>query len=134
LGLVMSQEKALPKVFSHRERTNRIPFVSLITITAVAVLFVNTMNLTIISSFASSIFLLVFASVNLAALRLRRRIGVHPIPPLLALAACLASWVVLVVYLYKSSLHGLAWVLGACVAILLAELLFSERRLIRVKA
>jgi amino acid transporter len=88
LGLVMSQEKALPKLFSHRERTHRIPFVSLISITAVAVLFVNTMDLTIISSFASSTFLLVFASVNLAAFRLRKRIGIHPVPPLLAMTAC----------------------------------------------
>jgi amino acid transporter len=133
LGFVMSQEKAVPKLFSHKERTNDIPFVSLITITAVALLFVNTMDLTIISSFASSTFLLVFASINLAAFRLRRRIDIHPIPPLLALAVCLASWVVLVAYLYKSAAHGLAWVLGAYAAILLAELLFSERRLIMVK-
>jgi amino acid transporter len=133
LGFVMSQEKAVPKLFSHKERTNDIPFVSLITITAVALLFVNTMDLTIISSFASSTFLLVFASINLAAFRLRRKIGIHPIPPLLALAVCLASWVVLVAYLYKSEAHGLAWILGAYAAILLAELLFSERRLIMVK-
>jgi amino acid transporter len=133
LGLVMSQEKAVPKLFSHKERTNNIPFVSLITITAVSVLFVNTMDLTIISSFASSTFLLVFASINLAAFRLRRRIGIHPIPPLFALAVCLSSWVVLVAYLYKSEAHGLAWILGAYAAILLAELLFSERRLIMVK-
>jgi len=133
LGFVMAQEKAVPKLFSHKERTKDIPFVSLIAITAVSILFVNTMDLTIISSFASSTFLLVFASINLAAFRLRRRIGIHPVPPLLALALCLISLVVLFAYLYKTALHGLAWIFGAYLFILLAEFVFSKRRLIKGK-
>jgi len=134
LGFAMSQEKAVPKLFSHKERTNDIPYVSLITITAVAILFVNTMDLTIISSFASSTFLLVFASINLAAFRLRKKIGIRPFVPLLALTACAASWIVLVAYLYKSSVHGLEWILGGYATIIIAELVFSERRLIMVKS
>jgi len=130
LGFVMSQEKAVPKLFSHKERTKDIPFVSLVAITAVSILFVNTMDLTVISSFASSTFLLVFASINLAAFRLRRRIGIHPITPMLALALCLVSLVVLVAYLYKTAAHGLAWIFGAYSFMLLAEFVFSKRRLI----
>jgi hypothetical protein len=99
----------------------------------VAILFVNTMDLTIISSFASSIFLLIFASINLAAFRLRQRIGFHPIPPLLAMLLCLASLVVLIVYLYKTSPQGLTWIFGAYVFIFLAEFVFSERRLFKHK-
>lgn len=133
LGLVMSQEKALPKLFSHKERSNDIPFISLIMITGVTILFVNTMDLTIISSFASSTFLLVFASINLAALKLRQRIGIHIIPPLLALVACLASWVMLVTYVYKSAVHGLVWIFGTYFFILSAELIFSERRIFKAK-
>jgi hypothetical protein len=132
-GLVMAQEKAVPKLFSHKERTKDIPSVSLIVITMVAILFVNTMDLTIISSFASSIFLLIFASINLAAFRLRQRIGFHPIPPLLAMLLCLASLVVLIVYLYKTSPQGLTWIFGAYVFIFLAEFVFSERRLFKHK-
>lgn len=130
LGLAMSQDRALPKVFSHKERTNDIPFVSLIVITVVAVVFVNTMNLTIISSFASSIFLLVFASINLSAFRLRGKIGIHPAPPLIALGVCIASWIVLCSYLYRTEVQGLVWIVGSYAAIALAEFLFSERRLI----
>jgi amino acid transporter len=133
LGLVMAQEKAVPKLFSHKERTKDIPYVSLIAITMVSILFVNTMDLTIISSFASSTFLLIFASINLAAFRLRRRIGIQPILPLLALALCLASLGVLVAYLYKTAPHGLGWILGANVFIFLAEFVFSERGLIKGK-
>ena len=131
LGFVMAQEKAVPKLFSHKERTKDIPFVSLITITAVAIVFVNTTDLTVISSFASSTFLLVFASINLAAFRLRRRIGIHPIPPMLGMGLCLASLVVLVAYLYKTADHGLAWISGAYAVILLAEFVFSKRSLLR---
>jgi amino acid transporter len=133
LGLVMAQEKAVPKLFSHKERTKDIPYVSLIAITIVSILFVNTMDLTIISSFASSTFLLIFASINLAAFRLRRRIGIQPILPLLALTLCLASLGVLATYLYKTAPHGLGWILGANVFIFLAEFVFSERRLIMRK-
>jgi amino acid transporter len=133
LGLVMAQEKAVPKLFSHKERTKNIPFVSLIAITTISILFVNTMDLTIISSFASSTFLLIFASINLAAFRLRQRIGIHPIQPLLALTLCLASLAVLVTYLYKTAAHGLSWIFGVYAALVLAEFVFSKRRLIMNK-
>ncbi|MEJ2688705.1 MAG: APC family permease [Deltaproteobacteria bacterium] len=133
LGSVMAQEKAVPRLFSHKERTKDIPFVSLIVITAVSILFVNTMDLTAISSFASSTFLLIFASINLAAFRLRQRIGIHPISPLLALALCFASLVVLIAYLYQTAAQVLVWIFGAYVAILVAELVFSQRSLIKGK-
>jgi amino acid transporter len=129
LGMAMSLEGDLPRVFSCKERRGDIPYVSLIVITMVAVLFVNTMDLTIISSFASSTFLLVFASVNLSAFRLRAKIGIHPSLPLLAMTACLVSWIVLVIYLYRTSAYGLAWILVAYSAVILGELAFSERRL-----
>lgn len=133
LGSVMAQEKAVPKVFSHKERTKDIPFLSLIAITAVSILFVNTMDLTVISSFASSTFLLIFASINLAAFRLRQRIDIHPLLPLLTLTLCLASLIVLIAYLYKTSFSGLAWIFGAYAVILLAELVFSKRALVKDK-
>lgn len=130
LSLVMSQEAVVPKVFSHRERTKDIPNISLISITAVTLLFVNTMDLTVISSFASSTFLLIFASINLSAFRLRRNIGIKPILPLLGLVACLVCWAVLVVYLYKTTPIGLMWIGVSYVFIFFAEFIFSERRII----
>lgn len=76
LGMVMAQESELPKVFSHRERTKDIPYISLISICVLTLLFVNTTNLVIISSLASSTFLLIFAAINLSAIRLRKKIGI----------------------------------------------------------
>lgn len=133
LAMAISQARDLPRAFSYKERRGDIPYVSLIVISMVAVLFVNTMNLTIISSFASSTFLLIFASINLSAFRLRRKIGIHPALPLFAMTACLGSWIVLVSYLYRTATYGLVWILGTYVAIALAELVFSKRKLIMRK-
>ncbi len=129
LSMVMSQEAAIPKVFSHRERTKDIPSVSLVSITAICLLAVNTMDLTIISSLASSTFLLVFSAINLAAFRLRQRININPTLPVLGLGFSLASWVVLIVYLYQTNLQGLMLIAGAYIAVVVAELFFSERRI-----
>lgn len=129
LGMVMAQEKALPRVFSHKERTKDIPNLSLMIITLVTVIFVNLMDLTLISSFASSVFLLIFASINLAAIKLRHQINISWFFPFVALILCLASWIVLLIYLYQTEPQGLYWLIGAYIIVILAELLFSERRI-----
>ena|GEM_PF-28896 len=130
LGMVMAQEQALPQAFSLKEHHKDIPWLSLILITAVAILFINTANLTIISSFASATFLLIFASINLSALRLRQRIGIAPSMPLIGLTLSLASWSVLMVFLWQSDKPSLAWIGTFYLLIVAAELLYGERRLI----
>ena len=87
--------------------------------------------MTIISSFASSTFLLAFTAINLSAFRLRKRIGVHAVLPLLGGVGAFASWVVLAVYLFRKNVQGLEWIVGFYAAIVVVELVFSERRLIR---
>ena len=129
LGMVMAQESELPRVFSHKERTKDIPYVSLVFISALTLLFVNTTNLTIISSFASSTFLLIFTAINLSAIRLRKKIGMHILIPLAGLLLSLASWVVLTVYLWKSDWKALEWMGTLYLCVIIAELFFSERRL-----
>ena len=131
LGMVMSKDAAIPSVFSHRERTKNIPNVSLIAITVVSLVFMNIADLTIISSFASSTFLLAFTAINLSAFRLRKRIGIHAVLPLLGGVGAFASWVVLAVYLFRKNVQGLEWIGGFYAAIVVVELVFSERRLIR---
>jgi len=131
LGMVMSQEAAIPNVFSHREKTKDIPYLSLIAITTISLLVVNIANLTMISSFASSTFLLVFAAINLSAFKLRRRIGIPSALPLLGLGFSLAAWVVLATYLYKTNAQVLGWMATAYAAVVVAELVFSERKLHR---
>ncbi|NOX35490.1 MAG: amino acid permease [Deltaproteobacteria bacterium] len=128
LGMVMAQDSELPEVFSHLERTKDIPYISLIVITAIALLFVNTTDLTIISSFASSTFLLIFGAVNLAAIRLRAQIGIHIAMPLAGLLLSLASWAVLILYLFRTDLRCLVWIGAVYLSVIVSELCFSQRK------
>ena len=90
LGMIMATEKALPAAFGFRRQQSNIPWVSLIAITSATLAFVNLGNLTIISSFSSSTFLLIFALINLSAWRLRNTIGGRANLALLGLILSLA--------------------------------------------
>ncbi len=128
LGMVMATEKALPVVFGFRRKQNNIPWVSLVIITLLTIVFVNLADLTIISSFASSTFLLIFAAINLSALRLRRRVQGGIAAALIGLTCTLGSWLGLMVYLFQSNRTSLYWIGGLYLAVVCAELLFSRRR------
>ncbi len=128
LGMVMAEDKALPKAFSIREKTRNIPWVSLFIICGVTLLFVNMGNLAVISSFASSTFLLIFASINFAAFRLRHRIKITPWVPMLGLLFCLFSWLILCVYLLQHDHQSLFWMTVFYLGVILFEYLFSQRR------
>ncbi len=130
LGMIMATQKALPTAFGFRRRQNNIPWFSLIAITLVTLVFVNTANLTIISSFASSTFLLIFALINLSACLLRDKTGGNALLPLAGLLLSLASWLALVFYLWETSRESLYWIGIMYLAIIAAELLFSQRRCI----
>jgi len=129
LGSIMASEHALPCAFAHRIRTTSVPWVSLVVLAIVTLAFVNLADLTVISSFASATFLLIFAGINLAAFRLREKAGVRPLMPLFGFVGCLASWGVLIIYLWKHDGSSLKWMGMAYLAICIAELIFSERRL-----
>ncbi len=131
LGMVMATDKALPQAFGFRRKQNNIPWVSLIIITGATLVFVNLTNLTIISSFASSTFLLIFALINLSAYRLHQKIGGNIWLPLSGLLLSISSWAVLVLYLWKTNLHGLYWIGLIYLSVISAELVFSQRRLLR---
>lgn len=130
LGMVMATDHALPCAFGFRRQQNNIPWVSLITISAFTLAFVNLANLDIISSFASSTFLLIFAAINLSAWKVRGKIQGNAIGPLAGLVLSLVSWVTLMAYLWQSYRHGLYWIAIIYLAVVSAELLFSQRRLI----
>lgn len=128
LGADMAKEKKLPAVFAFRRQQNNIPWVSLIVITAITLLFVNVANLTIISAFASSTFLLIFSSINLCAFRLRKQINIKSWVPVSGMILSLASLLALGVYLWQTSQDTLAWIGIFYIGVIVAELLFSERR------
>jgi len=129
LGMVMATEHALPPAFGFRRKQNNIPWLSLIIITACTLTFVNLANLTVISSFASSTFLLIFTAINLSAWKLRKIISMNAAVPLTGLALSLLSWITLLVFLWESSRHSLYWIVGIYLTVVGAELLFSQRRI-----
>jgi len=129
LASIMAKEHALPCTFSHRSRTTSVPWVSLLALVMVTLIFVNVADLTMISAFASATFLLIFASINLSAFRLRKNIGISSALPLLGMTGCLLSWAALVIYLWNHDSQSLHWLLVAYLAIASAEFLFSKRRL-----
>ena len=128
LGMIMATEKDLPVAFSLRRSENNIPWFSLITITAITLLFVNTTNLTIISSFASSTFLLIFALINLSAWRLRKKTAGKAFLPLTGLVLSMISWLALITYLWASNRESLLWIGALYLVVIAAEILFSQRR------
>ena len=130
LGMVMANKAALPKAFGFKRKQNNIPWVGLVAITLATLVFVNLANLSIISSFASSTFLLVFAAINLSAWRLRKSIGGNPILSISGLVLSLASWLALVIYLWNTDTQNLLWIGVTYLSVIIAELMFSQRRIL----
>ncbi len=131
LGMAMAQEKELPRVFSYTERTKPVPWVSLVVISLVTLIFVNIADLTIISSFASSTFLLIFIAINLSAMRLSKTIRANVWAPGLGLILAAASWVVLMGYLWRHDPQSLYQIGFFYAIVIVAELLFSKRSLLK---
>ena len=130
LGSEMARSKALPRVFGFRRRQSGIPWASLIIVTLVTLVFVNSSDLTMISSFASASFLLIFAAINLSAWRLHATIGIGKAIPVAGFTLSLLSLLALLIYLQQEKPALLAELLGIYVVVVLAEVLFSQRRLI----
>ena len=129
LGMSMAQEEDLPKVFSFKERTKNIPWVSLVIISAFTLAFVNIADLTLISSFASSTFLLIFMFINFSAIKLNKTIAIKPIYPALAFIFSSISWIILMVYLYRTDANGFLWLGFFYLLVFVAEFLFSKRNI-----
>jgi hypothetical protein len=129
LGKVMAMEHALPRVFSFREKRVDVPWGSLVAITMMSLIFVNTTDLTKISSFASSTFLLIFAAINLSAFRLRKKIGAKPAISLIGCVLAFSALLILLWHLFKTDKHSLYIIAGMYIVTIVAELVFSERRI-----
>jgi len=132
LGKVMSEQKALPKLFSMRERTKNIPWVSLLLISIITIIFVNIGDLTIISSFSSSSFLLIFASINLSAFKLKKDIKISYFLPLTGLILCMISWFTLIYYLWEHNKNSLLMIGLFYLSIIILEFIFSKRRMLSI--
>ncbi|MBD3190169.1 MAG: amino acid permease [Candidatus Heimdallarchaeota archaeon] len=85
LTYVMARESIFPHFFQRVSKKNRIPFVSILVISGITLLITLTLNLQQIAELASTIFLLLFATVSLSSLILRKEIKANFLLPLLAL-------------------------------------------------
>ena len=128
LASEMARSGALPPVFAFRRCGDGIPWVSLLVITGVTLLFVNAGTLTLISSFASSTFLLLFLAINLSALRLRHVTGGSAVLPLAGMVLSAASWVALMLYLGRENPVELGWIVGFYAAAMAMEGVFRVVR------
>ncbi len=128
LAMVMARDHALPQVFALQERSRPVPYVSLLALTVLSLAFALAAPLAAISGFASATFLVIFAAVNFAALRLAGRIGLTRLVPLAGGLLATASLGLLLWHDWqedRASLYLLLAVYGTVVA---AELVLTVRR------
>jgi len=128
LAMVMAREHALPRVFSLRERTRPVPWVALLVLTGLALLFTLGAPLAVISTFASATFLIIFTAVNLAALKRHRAIRLNRWVPLAGALLAAASLVVLLVHTGRQDPEGLAWLGGFYLVAGVLEAVLVARR------
>ena len=122
LAMVMASEHALPKIFSMRERTRPVPWLALVALTVATAALIVTADLSLIASFASATFLLIFAAVNFAALRLRRQIALGRAVPLAGALLSTACFVGLIWHIGATDRQSLMWIAGFYLVAIVLEL------------
>lgn len=114
LTFIMACDRELPEEFEATFHGRHL--VGLAVTSVAALVLANVVPLTGIARLASSVFLLVFAAVNLAALRLRDEIGASAGPPTLGLVACLGAFAAIVWRTWRTDPWGLAILAGLVLA------------------
>jgi amino acid transporter len=128
LAMVMAADRALPAIFATRAKNRTVPWVSLLTLTAVALLFTLTASLTVISVVASATFLLIFALVNAAAFHKARQIQLHPALPFIGALLAGASFLILLWHTWQKNRANLYWLVGFYSFCALAQLVLHIMR------
>jgi len=123
---VMAKEKELP-----RELEKLIwdrPIEGLLLTGAMTLLIVNAVNLENISTMSSSAFLIIFASVNLANIKLRRDTGARAWLSLLGFLRCAGSFVTIFVYSLYHNISGVFFLVGMIGVSFLIEAAYDAYR------
>jgi amino acid transporter len=128
LAMVMAREHALPTIFARRTKSHPVPYVALLTLTGLSLAFTLCAGLSEISAFASATFLLIFAGVNFAALRLSKRIGLMPLLPLAGGVLSGLSLAALVWHLFNHQRSGFYLLFAAYAAAGLLEMALLSLR------
>jgi amino acid transporter len=121
LAMIMARDHALPNIFALRQRSRPIPYVALIVLVIATAVFLLFSNLTIISSFSSATFLIIFFAVNLSAWRLRGRIGIAPLVPFCGMLLTAGALAVLLEHMWQTARVSLVWIVAVYAAVILVE-------------
>ena len=100
LPVALSRSNELPSVFQREIRGQSL--FSLAVVGLLALIAVNFVNIHALSAATSGGFLVVYAAVNVAAIRLRHETGTAPFLPALAFLLCVAALVIMVVQFLSS--------------------------------
>ncbi|MBK5114435.1 MAG: amino acid permease [Candidatus Heimdallarchaeota archaeon] len=87
---VMARDGIFPRVFQTVSKKSRVPFISILTISGVTLVLTLTLDLAQIAQLASSIFLLLFATISLSSLVLRKKIKANFVFPLIGFLLALS--------------------------------------------
>ena len=128
LAMVMARERALPQMFALRDRTRDVPYVALLALTGLSLAFALAAPLAAISGLASATFLLIFAAVNFAALRLARQIGLSPLVPFAGGTLATASLGMLLWHDWQSDQPSLYLLLAVFGTVVVIEIALTVRR------
>ncbi len=127
LGFFLAKEGVLPKVLSKEKRN--IPNIDIFVITFLSLIIANTIELTEIAIIGSAGFLLIFAIVNMAALKLSHTIGANKVIVSVAIISSFAALITLLLHTYSSNPRAI-WVFVSFISIsILFELFYG--RLVR---
>jgi len=124
----MALHSRMPRAFSFRSG-NDVPWLAVIVLTGLGVLFTLAGGLEIIAAFSSLTFLMVSIGVSAANFRLRACTSSRTSLVVLGLALMTITVTLLLIYLWQSSRETLVWIGVIYAAVIAAELLFSKRRL-----
>lgn len=122
----MATKKRMPVVFSFRSRTD-VPWLAVVSLTALAVGFTVFSGLETIAIFSSLTFLLVSMAVSVANLKLRTRTQSQAWLVLLGIGLMLTTTVLLILHLRREEPQTFIWIAGFYAAIALAEVVFIRR-------
>jgi amino acid transporter len=105
LGAFLAKKSELPKTFSKKHKD--IPMIGVVAVSLFSLILANSMELKEVAIVASGGFLLIFTTVNLSAIILRKQIGANTFITILATILSLISLVVLMLYTYLQDIIAL---------------------------
>jgi len=118
----MASEHEMPSAFSFRNRQT-VPWIAIVTLTFLTVIFTYYGNLELIASFSSLTFLFVSLAVNLANFKLRHKTKANAMYIILGSILLLFTISVLLVYLFVHSVQNLFFILCIYTGLICFELI-----------